>query len=29
MKNQVQPFIDNQQKKNEELDKMRQELGLA
>ena len=29
MKNKVQPFIDNQQKKNEELDKMRQELGLA
>ena len=29
MKNQVQPYIDNQQKKNEELEKMRQELGLA
>ena len=29
MKNQVQPFIDKQQQKNEELEKMRQELGLA
>jgi hypothetical protein len=29
MKNQVQPYIDNQQKKNEELEKMKSELGLA
>ena len=29
MKNQVQPYIDKQQKNNEEIEKMRQELGLA
>jgi len=29
MENQVNPYIDKQQQKNEELEKMRQELGLA